>query len=157
MTTQTEYEDGTLVVTRVYDAPQQTVFDAWIETSKVQEWWGCADTLEVKSEIEPKLGGKFCHEMSLRGGHIQPGLAVFVEFDPPSVLAYAAPRSDEMPEGEGTDMLVRVEFIDLGDDKTKIRLTHSGIPHEFSPFIIDGWAAAFGKLFRFLFQEAHAA
>lgn len=157
MTTQTQYEDGKLIVTRTYDAPREAVFDAWIATSKLEQWWGCADTMEVKAEVEPKLGGKYCHEMTLRGGHVQPGQAVFVEFDPPSVLAYAAPRSDEMPEGEGDNMLVRVEFIDRGENRTEVRLTHSGIPHEFSPFIIDGWGAAFGKLYRFLVQQSFAA
>ncbi len=158
MGTKTEYDNnGTLVVIRVYDAPRQAVFDAWMETSKVQDWWGCADTVEVKSEIEPKLGGKYCHEMTLRNGYVQPGRAEFIEYDPPRVFAYAAPRSDEMPEGEGMDMKVRVEFIELNDNQTEVRLTHTGIPHEFSPFIEDGWTAAFGKLFRFLVTQAHAA
>jgi hypothetical protein len=62
-----------------------------------------------------------------------------------------------MEEGEGVEMSVRVEFTALNENQTQVRLTHTGIPHEFSPFIIDGWGAAFGKLYRFLVTEAHAA
>lgn len=160
MTTETDYDDnGTLVVTRTYDAPIEAVFDAWIQTSKVQQWFGCADTVKVNSTVEPKVGGSYTHEMTLKtahGDHIVPGVSVFTEYDPPNVLAYAPPRPDEMTLGEGADMSVRVEFTALGDDQTQVRLTHTGIPPEFSAFIIDGWGAAFGKLYRFLITEAHA-
>lgn len=161
MTTETDYDDnGTLVVTRTYDAPIEAVFDAWIETSKVQQWFGCADTVNVNSIIEPKVGGAYTHEMTLKtphGDHIVPGVSVFTEYDPPNVLAYAPPRSPEMEDGEGEEMSVRVEFTALSANQTQVLLTHRGIPDEFSPFIIGGWGAAFGKLFRFLFTEAHAA
>ncbi len=161
MTTETDYDDnGTLVVTRTYDAPIEAVFDAWIQTSKVQQWFGCADTVKVKSTIDPKVGGDYTHEMTLKtahGDHIVPGVSVFTEYDPPNVLAYAPPRSEEMEDGEGAEMSVRVEFTARGNNQTEVRLTHTGIPHEFSPFIIDGWGAAFGKLYRFLVTEAHAA
>lgn len=158
MTTQTDYDgNGTLVVTRTYDAPIEAVFDAWVQTSKVQQWFGCADTTKVNSTIEPKIGGSYTHEMTIRGEHVVPGVAYFTEYDPPHVLAYSPPRPDEMPEDAGFNMGVRVEFTALDDNKTKIKLTHTGIPHEFSPFIIDGWGAAFGKLYRFLVTEAHAA
>ena len=159
MTTETDYDNGTLVVTRTYDAPIEAVFDAWVQTSKVQQWFGCADTRQVKSTIEPRVGGSYTHEMTLQtanGDHIVPGVSVFTEYDPPNVLAYAPPRSEEMEDGEGAEMSVRVEFSDR-KGKTEVRLTHTGIPDEFSPFIIDGWGAALGKLFRFLFTEAHAA
>ncbi len=163
MTTETDYDNGTLVVTRTYDAPIKAVFDAWVQTGKVQQWFGCADTRQVKSTIEPRVGGSYTHEMTLQtahGDHIVPGVSVFIEYDPPNVLAYAPPRPEEipndMPDTEGAEMSVRVEFFERGG-KTEVRLTHTGIPDKFSPFIINGWGAAFGKLFRFLFTEAHAA
>jgi len=160
MSTETDYDNGTLVVTRTYGAPIEAVFDAWIQTSKVQQWFGSADTVNVSSTINPKVGGDYTHEMTLRtahGDHVVPGVSVFTEYDPPSLLAYAPPRAEAMEQGEGADMSVRVEFTAVSDNQTEVRLTHTGIPDEFSPFIIDGWGAAFGKLYRFLVTEAHAA
>ena len=65
MSTESSFSKGTLTITRLYDAPREAVFDAWIETSKVQQWWGCAQTTAVRSEIEPKIGGVYNHHMTL--------------------------------------------------------------------------------------------
>jgi len=43
------FEDDNLIVSRVYDAPREMVFDAWFETSKVKQWWGCAECTDVPS------------------------------------------------------------------------------------------------------------
>ena len=43
MATGTRFEDGRLIVTRQYDVPRELVFQASVETSKVRQWWGCAD------------------------------------------------------------------------------------------------------------------
>ena len=67
MLTETNYDDGTLVITRVYPAGQQAVFDAWVEAEQVKDWWGCADTTNVESEVCQEVGGKYEHKMTLRG------------------------------------------------------------------------------------------
>ncbi len=152
MSTKTNFENGTLIVTRIYNASREAVFDAWVNTAKVEQWWGCADTTNVKSEIEPLVGGKFVHEMTLKGKHIIPGNAVFTEFYPPARLAYAS--------GDANDpMSVSVEFIEV-DSGTLVRLVHTGIPDmrvegdvELSEIIRGGWTAAFGKLCVFMEKQ----
>ncbi len=153
MLSETNYSDGKLVISRLYTAAQQAVFDAWIEAEQVQNWWGCADTTNVESDIETKVGGKYEHQMTLRGQYQHVAQGVFTEYDPPNVLAYTINGPEEAGD---TGMHVRVEFKSV-EGGTQVTLTHTGIPHEFSPFIVDGWTAAFGKLFRFLFEQAQAA
>ncbi len=151
MSTQTQYESGRLTVTRIYDAPREAVFDAWIETSKVQQWWGCANTTNVVSEVEPKCGGKYHHLMSIKGAGEFPMNGTITEYDPPALLAY------EMAGWQpGATMRVRVEFFER-DNGTEVRLTHDGIPDEGSEMVVAGWSASFGKLDRFLSAEATAA
>ena len=153
MTTDIRFEDGNLIVTRAYDAPREAVFDAWVETSKVKQWWGCAECTAVRSEIEPKIGGKYNHHMTIEGVGEVPGSAVLVEFDPPNRLAYESAS----PAGPDSTMRVTVEFTEVEGDRTQVQLTHAGIPDmrvdgdiELRQIIRTGWTAAFGKLDRFL-------
>lgn len=148
MDTKTYFEDGKLIVTRIYDAPQELVFEAWIETSKVQQWWGCAECTHVRSEIEPRVGGKYNHHMTIEGAGEVPGYGTLVEYDPPNKLAYES----GLPHDADAKMRVQVEFTPV-DTGTRVRLEHSGIPNlrvagdcEMREIVRAGWTAAFGKL-----------
>ena len=143
MTTKISYENGTLTVSRVYDAPREAVFEAWVETSKVQQWWGCAQTTKVCSEIEQKVGGKYCHAMTIEGVGEMPMNTRFTVYEPPARLAYVEDGND--PKAQR----VTVEFIERGEG-TEVRLVHENIPDEYSTYVKAGWTAAFGKLGDFL-------
>ncbi|MCP3918032.1 MAG: hypothetical protein GY711_20990 [bacterium] len=67
MTSEVKFENGQLIVSRVYDAPREAVFEAWIETSKVGQWWGCTECTAVRSEIEPRVGGTYNNHMTVQG------------------------------------------------------------------------------------------
>ena len=154
MTTETKFEDGKLIVTRTYSAPREAVFEAWMETSKVEKWWGCAQCTNVRSEIEPRVGGKYNHHMTIEGAGEVPGFATLIEYDPPKKLAYES----AMPTDGSVKMQVSVEFTEV-DHGTFVRLVHSGIPNikvdgdmEFRKIVQEGWTAAFGKLSDFMGQ-----
>lgn len=148
MNTEIEFKNGNLVVTRIYQAAIHDVFEAWIETSKLKQWWGCAECTDVQSEVEPKLGGKYNHHMTIeteQGTHEVPGFATLTEYDPPHLLAYTS-------NDENDHMSIRVEFTQL-ESGTKVRLTHSNIPDmkvegdiELRVIIQGGWSAALDKL-----------
>ena len=149
MSTNTRFEDGKLIVTRVYAAPRELVFEAWVETSKVQKWWGCAQCTNVRSEIEPKVGGSYNHHMTIEGAPSEiPGFATLVEYDPPNRLAYET----SLPGDSNSKMNVTVDFSETTDG-TQVQLIHSGIPDmkvdgdiELRTIVREGWTAAFGKL-----------
>ncbi len=152
MSTETTFEDGKLIVSRVYPAPRELVFEAWVETSKVQQWWGCAATTSVRSEIEPQVGGQYCHHMTIEGVGEVPGAATLTEFDPPARLAFESGS----PAGPDETMLVTVDFTEV-EGGTLVRLVHAGIPDmtvegdvELRDIIRGGWTAALGKLDAFL-------
>ena len=157
MNTEIKFEDGNLIVTRIYDAPRDLVFEAWIETDKLQKWWGCAQCVGVRSEVEPKLGGKYNHHMTIEGVEQEvPDNSTIVEFDPPKKLAYQT----DLPHDPNTKMVVSVEFTEV-DEGTKVVLIHSGIPDikvegdfELRQIVQAGWTAAFEKLGN-LFQVAN--
>ncbi len=153
MTTEISFNDGQLTVVRRYQANIEDVFDAWIETSKIKQWWGCAECTNVESEVEPKVGGKYNHHMTIdtsSGVHEVPGFATLVEFDPPRRLAYTS-------TDENDPMMITVDFTETADGATEVRLVHSSIPDmrvegdiELREVIQAGWTAALGKLDRLM-------
>jgi uncharacterized protein YndB with AHSA1/START domain len=147
--TELKYTNRTLTVTRVFDAPREAVFEARIETSKVQKWWGCAQTTEVSSEVEPRVGGKYHHSMTLGAqGEIQMACR-FTVYEWPSRLAYVDEGDD--PNGQR----VTVDFIER-EGRTEVRLVHENLPEEYGEFVKDGWTAAMKKLAGVLTAELAA-
>lgn len=148
MTTETTFEDGNLIVTRIYNAPIEDVFEAWIETSKIKKWWGCAECTDVRSEVEPRVGGKYTHHMTIEtphGTHEAPGDATLIEYDPPNRLAYTS-------TDENDAMVITVTFEQV-ESGTRVTLVHANIPDmkvdgdvDMRDVIRGGWTAAFGKL-----------
>ncbi|MEZ5339735.1 MAG: SRPBCC domain-containing protein [bacterium] len=138
------YSNGTLTARAVYAAPRERVFDAWVETSQVQQWWGCSDTTKVESEIEPRVGGKYCHRMQLgeKGQTYQDSF--FTEYERPRVIAFRANAP-----GQDVPMEVRVTFEEVAGG-TLVQLVHSGLRDEIAVFVRPGWTAALGKLAGFL-------
>ena len=152
MSTDVKFEDGNLIVTRVYDAPRELVFEAWVETSKVQQWWGCAECTSVRSEIDLEVGGRYNHHMTIAGAGEVPGFATLTEYDPPARLAYTSAAPDVSED----TMTVSVDFL-VVEGGTLVRLVHAGIPDmrvegdmELREIVRGGWTAAFGKLDNFL-------
>ncbi|MDJ0757088.1 MAG: SRPBCC domain-containing protein [Ardenticatenaceae bacterium] len=140
MSAEVSYENGKLVVKRLFAAPRQAVFDAWIQTSKVELWWGCGYAIEVKSKIEPQIGGKYQHLMTLRDVGEYPHFGVIKEYEPPALLAYELfdPDRDET-------MYVRVVFAEEGDH-TAVCLTQDNLPDAYSEFVMAGWSSSFEGL-----------
>lgn len=149
-------ENGNLIVTRQFGAPREEVFEAWVETSKVQQWWGCAECTSVRSEIEPCVGGQYNHHMTIKDVGEVPGFAILTEYDPPARLAYETAS----PTNPDDKMTVTVEFTEV-EGGTRVQLVQMGIPDikvqgdiELLAIVQQGWTAAFGKLDSFLSSTA---
>ena len=136
MSVDTSYEGGTLIVTRHFNAPRQAVFNAWIETSKVELWWGCSYATKVESEIEPCVGGRYSHLMQLKDVGPYRHHGIITDYDPPALLAY-----DLHDPLQSIKMTVRVEFSEV-DSGTQVRLTQKRLPDEYAPYVMAGWSAA---------------
>ena len=153
-----QIKDGTLTIKRTYSAPIAEVFDAWVETSKIKQWWGCAECTHVDSEVEPKLGGKYNHHMTIsteHGTHRAENFATLIEYDPPHRLSYRSPDEQD-------PMVITVTFktVDAG---TEVILEHANIPDmevpggtKLTEIIRGGWTAALGKLSVFLNRDVAA-
>jgi uncharacterized protein YndB with AHSA1/START domain len=82
-----------IVITRTFDAPPTTVFDAWTHADHVRNWWDPSGTQLSVCEIDLRPNGKFrwVHGGSGAGGHAfagtykeiaRPGRLVFTQASP---------------------------------------------------------------------------
>ena len=54
------YQDGTdLVFERVFDAPRDLVWKAYVDPDRVARWWGPRGTMTVVAEMDVRPGGRW--------------------------------------------------------------------------------------------------
>jgi len=137
--------DQEVIITRVFEAPRERVFKAWLDPDEVAAWYGPEhfDTPRDRVHIEPRVGGRYELTMVRRdgGGEFTIGYEI-LELVEPELLVL---RSDPMPElGMHDATITRVELHDHGA-KTRMTLTDGPYPAG-GGHAEAGWIAAFGKL-----------
>jgi uncharacterized protein YndB with AHSA1/START domain len=77
-------------LTRVFDAPRELVFKAWIEPKHLQEWWGPDCFTNPVCEIDPRPGGAIRIDMRAPDGTVYPMTGVFREVVEPERLVFTS-------------------------------------------------------------------
>ncbi len=134
----TEQERLSVTITREYDAPIDLVYAAWTDAEQVSRWMKCDASVVLEcTSWKPEPGATYETTMEMPGQWKVHGTGRFTEVDPPRVLAYA---SDPDPAMSMPAMEVRVELEDLGASRTRLTLTHSGMPSDdICGIIRGGW------------------
>ncbi len=138
--------DQEVLITRIFDAPRERVFEAWTNPDELAAWYG-PEQFEAPREritIDLRIGGRWELTMVRRdgGGEFAIGYEI-LELVEPELLVM---RSDPMPEmgmDEGT--ILRVELHDHGK-KTRMTLSDGPLPAAGRGPAEAGWNAALDKL-----------
>ncbi len=112
--------DREIVMTRVFDAPRELVFDAWTDPKHVAEWWGPRGFTTTVSEHDLRVGGLWRFVMHGPDGTDYQNRVVYREIVRPERLVYTH-GSDADPdqflativfaaEGAKTRLTLRMEF-----------------------------------------------
>ena len=137
-------QDQQVLITRVFDAPLDLVFQAWTDPDQVAQWYGPDgfDTPRESVTIELRVGGRYELEMVQQASGARfPVRYEVIELDPPRLLVL---RSEPMPQvGMHEPTVTRIELHDHGE---KTRMSLSDGPYTESAHAEAGWNAAFGKL-----------
>jgi uncharacterized protein YndB with AHSA1/START domain len=115
-----------LILTRVFDAPRETVFNAWIDPKQMAKWWGPKGFTNPICELDARPGGAIRILMRAHYGvdHMMTG--TFREIVKPSRIVFVCWAED----GQGKRLLEAVNsatFEELGSDKTKLTLEASAV------------------------------
>jgi uncharacterized protein YndB with AHSA1/START domain len=104
-----------LVLTRIFDAPRELVFDAWTDTKHIGSWYGPTGFTITTHEIDVRPGGVWRFIMHGPDGVDYPNKIVYLEIVRPERLVY-----NHGDDGEPGSFHVTVTFAEQGG---KTRLT----------------------------------
>src|SRR3982074_2584510 len=82
--------DLEIVLTRVFDAPRELVFQAWIEPKRMAEWWGAHRFTNPAWELDVSPGGAIRIDMRGPDGVVYPMKGVFHEIVEPERLVFTS-------------------------------------------------------------------
>ncbi|CAI6083655.1 SRPBCC family protein [Cohnella sp. JJ-181] len=119
--------DRTFVIERVFQAPKEMVYEAFVNPELLSKWWAPKPYTIPVCRIDLKPGGRWHYCMRSPEGHTQWVLGIYEEIRPLERVSYnitfadeQANRTDEIPMQE-----VTVEFADAGNGRTTLTLSFS--------------------------------
>ena len=140
-----------LVITRIFDAPRELVYQAFVDPDQLAAWFGPAGFSVPRDsvDIDARVGG---HQRFVMVNDANPLMrspvdALFTEVIANELLV-GTQSWDEMPgaPGEaGVDMVLRLEFHDEGG-KTRLVVRQGPFGTEMENLARQGWESSFPKL-----------
>lgn len=117
-----------IVITRVFDAPRNLVWQAWTEPEHVAAWWGPRGFTTTVLELDLRPGGLSRYVMHGPDGSDYPVKGVFREIVPGERFVstdefdegYQSEEADDLPSG----MVITCQFDEVGE-QTRLTLTIS--------------------------------
>jgi uncharacterized protein YndB with AHSA1/START domain len=105
-------------ITRIYDAPVQTVWDAWTDPEQAAQWWGPRGFTLTTHSKDLRPGGSWVYTMHGPDGVDYPNKAIYHEVEKYSKLMYDHGANDDRPPL----FRVTVFFSEIGG-KTKMDMS----------------------------------
>jgi uncharacterized protein YndB with AHSA1/START domain len=134
----------TLIVERTFQAPAQTVFDAWTSEEVMRRWFHGQHGWETpEAQVDLRLGGAVRVVMRDPDEDVEyGGGGHYTEIDPPTRLVFTWTWDNESDR----ETLIELDFKEV-EGVTTVRLTHSSLRDQESVLSHEGgWSAAFDNL-----------
>lgn len=126
-----------LRITRIFNAPRELVFDAWVNPKQLAKWWGPRDFTNPTCEVNAKPGGKIYIDMTAPDGTSHPMGGHFDKIVRPELLVFTALAFDD---AQGNAQLRVVNTVTFIEEKGKTKITlHAEVIHA-TPAVADALA-----------------
>jgi uncharacterized protein YndB with AHSA1/START domain len=106
-------------LTRIFDAPRETVFRAWTDPKQLAKWWGPKGFTNPVCEFDARPGGAIRIVMRAPNGEDYPMKGTVQEVSPPSRLVFTNIAVDK----EGNPIIDGFTTVTFADEGGKTRLT----------------------------------
>jgi uncharacterized protein YndB with AHSA1/START domain len=142
-----------VVIERIFDAPVDLVWQMWTDPEHFKNWYGPEGLSIPVAEMDLRVGGKrlICMESADRSMTMWL-VGEYTEIIPNERLVYTDSPADENgnvsmmnDEGQPLVSIVTVEFEDH-DGRTKMLMTHTGLPANGRGGAKMGWGQSFAKM-----------
>ena len=111
--------DREIVLTRVFDAPRELVFEAWTKPEHAMKWFGPKGFTCTLHEMDVRVGGRWRFDMIAPDGQRFTNRMKFRRIERPTLIEFDhGVDSDDDPGRFRTT----ITFDEQGDDKTVITL-----------------------------------
>lgn len=112
-----------VVVERTIEMSRERIFDAWLNPGLLATFMRPGDVARSTAEVDPRVGGRFRIVMAHSGGEFLHH-GEYLEITRPSrlVFTWISASTDERPT------TVMVELTELSATRTRVVLTHRGLP-----------------------------
>lgn len=146
-----------LVMTRIFDAPRERLWQAWSEPEKFKQWWGPKIFSAPSSTIDFRVGGKYLHCMRALDGKEYWSTGTYKEIKNLEKIV----ASDSFADQHGhvvpasyyglkdfpLELQISLEFHSTPDGKTHMILRHHGLPNNnMIKQCKTSWGESFDKL-----------
>jgi uncharacterized protein YndB with AHSA1/START domain len=108
-----------IAITRVFDAPRDMVFGAWIDPKAIGQWWGPRGFTTTTYSMEVRPGGVWKYTMHGPDGTNYPNIVRYEEVEIPERITYSLTGGEEGDESHNHRVIV--EFRDKGA-KTEVSM-----------------------------------
>jgi len=120
------------IISRVFDAPRERVWQAWTEVERLKKWWGPKGFTVTHCKLDLRPGGVMHYCLRAPDGNEMWGRFVYREIEKPKRLVFVNSFSDKnggvtvhpMSPNWPREMLTKVSFEAQGG-RTKLTVTWS--------------------------------
>jgi uncharacterized protein YndB with AHSA1/START domain len=120
--------DREIIISRLFDAPRELVFDAWADPEHIAEWWGPQGFTTTTEKFDFRVGGQWIHVMRGPDGREYPNESVFLDIVRPE-------RIVRTHGGGNLKFKMTVTFIEE-NGKTRLTLHHVFPSAEMREFVV---------------------
>ena len=147
MTEAATYE---LTISRVFDAPREVVFQAFVDPDQLAQWFGPVGFVVPRDTVavDARVGGyqRFVMVSADDPSVRSPVDATFTEVIENELLV-GVQRAEGIPGFDGiATMTLRLEFHDEPDGKTRLELRQGPFTQQLHAGSREGWTSSFTKL-----------
>ncbi len=111
--------DREIVLSRVFNAPRELVFKAWIDAAHISQWFGPKGFTTTTHEMDARVGGRWRFDMKAPDGTIFTNRVVFLEIRAPELLVFDHGTDKDNDPGK---FRVTLTFDSQSDGKTVVTL-----------------------------------
>ena len=126
--------DREIVLTRVFDAPRDLVFEAWTNPEHVRHWWGFRSSTMIHCEADVRPGGTWRYVTREENGMEVPFTDVYQEVTRPERVIHTEVYDVE-PFNAGEPAVTTVTFSEEGG-WTTVTVTTRYPTREIRDFVI---------------------
>jgi uncharacterized protein YndB with AHSA1/START domain len=112
--------DREIVISRIFDAPRELVWQAMTRPEHVVHWWGPRGFTTTIEEMDVRPGGTWKHVMHGPDGVDYPNKSIFTQVVEPERLVFS--HGGRREGGPGTSFVATWTFDALAESKTKVTI-----------------------------------